>query len=369
MLTGGLFALALLQALAGNCAPSRPPEVVVDNDGTVHVPAFAIPLSRYMSDAAKKRFIDEIDRARDAALNPEDARDITGLRASVDDEVRPLLERAKELYPVLIKEEWIGGVHTQIVTPRGDVAARNRRRVLINLHGGGFTVGAGLLGLVESIPISSVGRFTVITVDYRMAPEYKFPAASEDVAAVYRALLKRYNPASIGIYGCSAGGSLAAMSAAWLQKHGMATPGAIGVFSSAAFGSSYTPQSAGGWSGDSYFTAPPLVGKSPVVIDEAQTVPPDAYLSNVDLSNPLVSPALAPSVLARFPPTLLITGTRAYDMSAAVQTQRQMTKAGIDAELHLWDGMGHCFLVQVDLPESREAFQVIARFFDKHLAR
>jgi len=87
---------------------------------------------------------------------------------------------------------------------------------------------------MESIPIASLGKIKVITVDYREGPEAQFPAASEDVAAVYRALLKTYSPSSIGIYGCSAGGILTAESVAWFQSHGLPTPGAIGLFGSGA---------------------------------------------------------------------------------------------------------------------------------------
>ena len=91
-------------------------------------------------------------------------------------------------------------------------------------------------------------------------------------------------------------------------------------------------------------------------------------LSKADLSSPLLSPALSPEVLAGFPPTLLVTGTRAGDMSAAVQTQRLLTKSGVQADLHLWDGMHHCFIYDAQLPEAQEAYQVIIQFFDKHLS-
>jgi monoterpene epsilon-lactone hydrolase len=67
-------------------------------------------------------------------------------------------------------------------------------------------------------PIASIGKIKVISVDYRQAPEYAFPSASEDVATVYRELLKTYKPTNIGIYGCSAGGLLTAETIAWFQK-------------------------------------------------------------------------------------------------------------------------------------------------------
>lgn len=57
-----------------------------------------------------------------------------------------------------------------------------------------------------------------------MAPEWYFPAASEDVAKVYRELLKSYRPENIGIYGCSAGAGLTSQAVAWFQTHGLPHP-------------------------------------------------------------------------------------------------------------------------------------------------
>jgi epsilon-lactone hydrolase len=96
---------------------------------------------------------------------------------------------------------------------------------LINLHEGGFVFGGRWGGQIESIPIAAVGKFKVMSVDYRMAPEHRFPAASGDVAAVYRELLNTYQPKNIGIYGCSACGLLTAQAVAWLQKEGLPPPG------------------------------------------------------------------------------------------------------------------------------------------------
>jgi monoterpene epsilon-lactone hydrolase len=370
----GLFTVLLLSASAvasTDAADSKP--APTDENGTTHVPAFEIPLSSYMSEPAKQAFIKAATAAQSSDANWKSL-SISKIRALGESELQKYVDRARSLYPVTIEERKLGGVSTRVVTPQDGVAARNRDRVLINVHGGGFFSGAGNEALIESIPVAGLGKLKVVTVDYREGPEYQFPAASEDTASVYGALLKEYKPRNIGIYGCSAGGILTAMAVAWFQKHQLPAPGAIGIFGAGAFGAWYGPPSKlGSWSGDSAYTAAPLTGKKPVSLDpnKTETMPDymSAYLRDVDLTDPLVSPALSSSVLDKFPPALLITGTRAWDMSAAVQTQRALTNAGVEANLHLWDGMGHCFFFDVDLPESKEAFAVMTRFFDSRLGR
>jgi acetyl esterase/lipase len=105
--------------------------------------------------------------------------------------------------------------------------------VLINLHGGAMLWGAGSGGLVEAIPVASVSKVKVVTVDYREGPENQFPAAQEDVEKVYKALLRDRKPENIGIYGCSAGGGLTASSIVWFSDHQVPLPAAIGVFCAA----------------------------------------------------------------------------------------------------------------------------------------
>jgi acetyl esterase/lipase len=283
----------------------------------------------------------------------------------------PLLDRTKGNYAVQIESKSFAGVPTLVVIPVHGVSSRNRSRVLVNVHGGGFEVGGGgVHGLLESIPISAVGQIKVVTVDYRMGPENVFPAASEDVATVYRSLLKDYPAKNIGIYGCSSGGVLAAQGAAWIQHEKLPRPGAIGIFSGSAFADfTGNPQAPGSWGGDSRYITAPLQGGSPLAIlgPSAGTSTQVPYLAHVNVADPMVSPGVAPDVLAKCPPTLLVTGTRAYDMSAAVQTQRNLRKAGVEADLELWDGLGHCFFLDSDLPESKEMFEVVSKFFDRHL--
>lgn len=326
--------------------------VVIDKDGTVRIPAFKMPLSIYMSDGAKRSYIE-----RSSLLQK-------GLPADVAKQheiwTHFFLDPARAAYSVETQKQQMGGVPTLVFLPKAGVTSKNRDRVLINLHGGGFNSKTPDINeWAESLPIAAVARIKVVSVEYRQAPEFKFPAASEDVAQVYRALLKVYKPQNIGIYGCSAGGLLTAMSIAWFQKEQLPTPGAIGIFCA---GATYPI------GGDSAYSAPPFDGgPAPAVQPNPPAWGTMEYLSNANPDSPLVSPGLHPEVAAKFPPTLIITGTRDIAMSWAVHTQSLLVRAGVSVELHVWEGMPHAFMYSVDIPESKEMYAVTAKFFDTHL--
>lgn len=354
-----------LGALMGGRAAAQS---LVGPDGTVKIPATSVPLSRYMSDEAKRKFV--ADASKRAAFSHRAVGSIEDERKFFDAYYEPVTAHAKTIWPVRVENEKIRGVSAQVITPSTGSRRRNARRVLINLHGGGFVVGGGGIGgLVESIPVAGVMGIKVVSIDYRMAPEFHYPAASEDVAAVYRELLKQHRPEEIGMFGCSAGGILTAMAVAWFQHEKLPRPGAIGLFGSGAFASSGGPPAdLNAWGGDSRYTAPLLLGQAPLNSARAFGGQMD-YTAHVAKDDPLASPALSPGVLRRFPPTLLLTGTRAADLGAAVETHRRLVRADVRAELHVWDGMDHCFFYDPDLPESREVYDVVAKFFDTHLAR
>ena len=323
----------------------------VDAQDTVHAPAFTVPFSSYASPEARKLFQRMLEQGRNAP--PLDG-PIAASRAYYDKINTARAKLMERLYPVTIEQRSIGGVPTQVVTPKQGVTAAEQHRVLINLHGGAFLWGAGTGGLVEAIPVASVGRIEVVTVDYRQGPEHVFPAASEDVAAVYRVLLKQYPAKNIGIYGCSAGGVLTGEAVAWFIHEHLPVPGAIGMYCGAV----------AELSGDSARVAPVLDGSAPTSPLKLADLP---YFKGARASDPLVFPADSPELLKQFPPTLLITGTRDFTMSSEIQSQRLLTNAGVDAELHIWDGMWHSFFSDPEMPESKEAYAVMAHFFDRHL--
>ena len=361
-----VFALVIAISLRAGGASAQPPDKhqgeAVDPDGTLHIRGLSAPLSSFLSPEARSYML-HVLRDKPFSGGPSPAQDIKAYRARQDEIMNWFLKPILERYPVNVEHKTIAGIYTDIVTPKDGVATRNRNRILLNVHGGGFVSGARTAALVESIPIASVEKIKVITIDYRMGPEYRFPAASEDVAAVYREILKEYQPQHIGLYGCSAGGMLTAMSIAWFQKNHLPNPSAIGVLC-ASIGE------LGG--GDASFITEPLNGLT-IPAGRASSDGPaqfrPAYLSNVDPKDPLAYPINSSALVAKFPPTLLVTSTRGMEYSSAINSHNALVRAGVDAELHVWDGLPHAFWYNSDLPESREVYDVIARFFDRHFGK
>jgi len=347
---------ALLACLLGiGCTVARADKTTagVRPDGTITAPSVAIPYSQFASPRARAFFPEML--AAGAKAPPLSA-PIEQSRRFYDRLNSDRAERMRKRYPVTVQHQTIAGVGADVVLPAQGVSAANRHRVLINLHGGAFLWGAGSGGLVESIPIASLGRIEVISLDYRQGPEHTFPAAGEDVEAVYRKLLEHYRPGQIGIYGCSAGGILTAEAVARFIVDKLPVPGAIGTFC----GSLVTI------AGDSAYLGPLLNGQG--VPDEPLELTTLPYFRGTDASDPMVQPGLSPELLRRFPPTLLITGTRDMAMSSVVHSQALLSQAGVEAELHVWEGMWHSFFSDPELPESQQAYRTIVAFFERHLA-
>lgn len=349
---GALGAVTLAHAASAEPATAQP----LGDPASVGVSQAEIPFSAYASQEAREALAKQLH----ASPPPNPGTDINAVRsfnAKLDED---RLAKARLRYAVEITAERIAGVAAQVVTPKEGVAPCNRDRILINLHNGGFMWGGGPGGLVESVPIAAVGGFRVVTIDYRMAPEAKFPAASEDVAAVYRALLEHHRPQDIGLFGCSAGGILAAEAVAWFQAHGLPRPGAIA--SECGSGAEFA--------GDTAYVASILLGQP--------AVPPGGkpllltglpYFQGVSPEDPLAFPAQSPTVLAGFPPTLLLAGSRDFAASSLTVMHRRLRAAGAQSELFLFDGLWHAFMLDVDLPESQEVYRVVSGFFDEHLGR
>jgi epsilon-lactone hydrolase len=92
------------------------------------------------------------------------------------------------------------------------------------------------------------------------------------------------------------------------------------------------------------------------------------YANGHDLKDPQLSPIYGD--FHGFPPAILTTGTRDLFLSNTVRTHRKLREAGVEAELQVFEGISHVqYQLVADTPESKEAFEEIARFFDKHLGK
>lgn len=320
--------------------------------GVVSLPAFELPPSQLISALTQSSSLNQIERWRDIGDSCYGSLSDSESRQCYNNKLKGLISNLHKRYDVRITSRMIEGIYTEEIAPVSGVLPKNKRRVLINLHGGGFTHGGRVAGQIESIPIAALGGIKVISVDYRKAPEYRFPAASEDVAAVYRELLQEYRPENIGIYGCSAGGYLTAQSIAWFSSVGLPMPGAIGMLCSGA--SEYL-----------YSDAFRIVSR---IEKFSLTERKDSrYLGDADPNSGLVFPTNNSDVLKEFPPSLIVSSTRDLTLSSAVYTHSSLIKNGVDADLHVWEGLRHCFFYDPEIPESHEVYGVVVNFFDQYL--
>ena len=193
--------------------PPRSVSGYIDADGTAYITRI-VNVPETISAEAQKSLVAQHN------LPPQENRG-RQLRQMSSDTIRAL-------YPANVEFSTIAGVPVSVVTPLS-IPSNKTDRVLINLHGGGFTSDSG--SLTESMPIANLTKIKVISVMYRLAPEYKFPAPVEDVVAVYRELLKTYRAQHIAIYGSSAGAVLTPEVAVKLKQLGLPLPGALGIFS------------------------------------------------------------------------------------------------------------------------------------------
>jgi len=264
-------------------------------------------------------------------------------------------DEAKKLYPVRIEETKMAGVRTDIIMPLS-TPENHRDRVLINLHGGGFNSDSG--SLIEGIPIANLAQIKVVSVYYRLAPENPFPAAVEDVLAVYKELLKTYKPKNIGVFGTSAGAALTAQIAVRLKQLGFPLPAALGMFS-------VYPDYSRPTDSQAFFTLDGLPGD--LDVPDAQHMHEDAYAGKTDRKDPVLSPLLAD--LHGMPPTLLVTSTRDLLLSDTALMHRAMLRDGVDAQLVVFEALPHAFWYHFQLPETKEALGLMAKFFEKNVGQ
>jgi monoterpene epsilon-lactone hydrolase len=318
-----------------------------DADGTAHI-VRVVPMPSTISPEAQT-WLASLTKKSNAPQTLEERRKATDewqKRGSAD---------ARQRYAVNIEETTTAGVRTDIITPLAMPDA-NRDRVLINLHGGGFNSDSG--SLIEGVPICNLAKIKVVSVYYRLAPENPFPAAVQDVVAVYQELLKTYKPRNIGVFGTSAGAILTAELVAQLKQSHLPLPGALGMFSVLCDYSRWTDSR-------QLFALDGFPGR--IEPHDSTHPPADAYVGATDRKDPVLSPMFAD--LKNWPPSLLVTGTRDLLLSDTSMFHLALLQAGNDAQLVVFEAMPHAFWYHFQLPETKQALDIMAKFFEDKLGR
>ena len=324
----------------------------IDADGSVQLGNAVVPVPRMVS-AETQTFLATPPWAEppdpDAERLP-----MWVLRPFVDEQMKLGGEAALQQYPVEVQEIEIAGVRCHLVKPH-DIPEENKGLTLMNLHGGGFVMGSG--SLIEAIPVAHQAKVAVVAVDYRLAPEHPYPAAVDDAVAVYRSMLDYHRPDQIGIYGSSAGGFLTGQTIMRLEREGLPLPACCGIFTAGGdlsdLGDTAKIFTLMGFWGD-------LVLPTDHEISEIR-----AYLGGADPKSPEVSPIRGD--LSRFPPTLLMSGTRDAVLSATASFHRALRRAGAQADLFVFEAMPHAHWYMTHLPEAQEAIAVMSDYFLRHL--
>jgi epsilon-lactone hydrolase len=349
MKVSNLLVLACAALIGANAdAQSNP-----DNLPPLQVPAKTVPVPTDVSP--------EMQRIIAAPRNPnwnilwrtgEEWRAAANTQAAKTMQTLPPL---RERLHVTSQPGTMGGVRIYTVTS-DSIPPEHRDKLLIHVHGGCYVLFPGESGTGEAILMAGLGHFKVISVDYRMPPEGYFPAALDDAMTVYKEALKTHDPKNIGVFGTSAGGALVLEMMLRAKQMGLPMPGAIAPG---------TPMSDVTKTGDSFYTNEMvdnvLVSRNGFC--DAATV---VYAHGHDLKDPLLSPVYGD--MHGFPPAILTTGTRDLLLSGTVRVHRNLRKAGVDAQLEVFEGQSHAqYQFDDRAPETKEAFGEITAFFDKHL--
>lgn len=310
-----------------------------------------IPPAASISKEARAFLANEVDPAP-FLVRPSSSEEWIAIRHAMNPFRGNQAEHMMRTLPVTVKETQIAGVTVRRITPH-DQPAGKTAQIVLELHGGAYVLYDGLAGLTRALKFSAGSGYSVLAVDYRMPPEHPYPAALEDALAVYRAVLGDYDPSGVGVFGTSAGGNLAACLCLELASRGLTQPQAL------VLNSPWTDMTPSGDSFSTLETIDPGLYTYHGVIEEAAKL----YADGRDLSDPRLSPLNA-QLPARFPETLLVTGTRDLLLSDTARFHKKLRASGQGSELLVYEGMWHAFS---DVPEEDELYRDMTRFFEARL--
>lgn len=222
--------------------------------------------------------------------------------------------------------------------------------VFLYLHGGGYVMGSITTHRGLAARIAQAGCCRALLINYRLAPEFPFPAALEDALSAYRFLLKKgYPPERIAIGGDSAGGGLTLATALALRDNHEPLPSALFLIS---------PWTDLTFSGDSVRTR---ADRDPLLKPHSNDWLLEAYAGSWPLTHPYISPLFADP--RGLPPTLIQVGSEEILFDDSARLEVRLKEAGVPVQMEVWEGMWHVFQAFAPyVPEALEAIEHIGQF-------
>lgn len=241
------------------------------------------------------------------------------------------------------------GVAAEWIIPSGISSSH----VILYLHGGAFVMGLNNMHRAFAARLAAASGAQVLLIEYRLAPEYPFPAALDDALAAYRWLLRHKNSSQqIVIAGSSAGGNLTLTTMLALRDVDETLPAAAICLS---------PVTDMELSGESFRTR---AQADPMLTRERLKPLLDAYVGNSDPCLPLLSPIQA--YLHGLPPLQILVGGNEILLSDSTVFAKRAHHARVQVNLEVWEGMWHCWPLIPMLPEATSAIKKIGAFAREH---
>lgn len=230
--------------------------------------------------------------------------------------------------------------------------ARDNGQVWLYLHGGGYLLGSPATHRALCGALARQCGLSVCAIDYRLAPEYRYPAQLIDALAAYQALQDQgYRPEQIILGGDSAGGHLSLTTTLELRERGQPLPRALVCFSPVtdlSFEQLHRPPA-----GD------PMISLPWIEQARALTAQPGS-----DPRKPSLSPVFAN--LSGLPPLLLQVGEDEVLLNDSLRLAERAQTAGVTVRLERYPGCWHVFQAHVGVLDVADlAVQRVADFLAK----
>lgn len=234
--------------------------------------------------------------------------------------------------------------------------AHNKRQVILHCHGGGFSTGSTTYARSITSRLADNTNMRVLSFDYRLAPDYQYPAALEDAMKAWNHLmLLGYGARDVIITGDSAGGNLALALTLKIKEEHRLPPRAVFLMSP------WTDLTNSGESFETKKDVDPVLDEA--YIEKMKT----AYVpEGEDLKNPFISPLYGD--YKNFPPVYIQVGDNEVLLDDAVRLRNKLKEEGVQVRLDIYEGMWHVFQMS-PFKTAEEAMDKAAEFIISQMVR